>query len=65
MISCGFIMSFISFVLLLPVFCVEGEKSIFLTFDDGPGPGTNQVMDILKQMDIKATFFVYTKKVVR
>ena len=34
------------------------EKVIALTFDDGPWPRTTeQVLDILKQNDIKATFF--------
>ncbi len=31
---------------------------IYLTFDDGPGPYTNDILDILKKYDIKATFFV-------
>ncbi len=35
------------------------EKVIALTFDDGPWPiSTVQVLDILKQNQIKATFFV-------
>lgn len=34
------------------------QKKIYLTFDDGPIPGvTPWVLDILKQHDIKATFF--------
>lgn len=32
--------------------------TIYLTFDDGPGSYTNQILDILKKYDIKATFFV-------
>ncbi|WP_421655971.1 polysaccharide deacetylase family protein [Leptothermofonsia sp. ETS-13] len=36
----------------------DGEKVIALTFDDGPWENTTeQVLDILKQNDIKATFF--------
>lgn len=36
-----------------------GEKGvIYLTFDDGPGVYTDQILDILKKYDIKATFFV-------
>ncbi len=36
----------------------NGEKVVALTFDDGPWEGTTeQVLDILKQNDIKATFF--------
>lgn len=32
--------------------------TIYLTFDDGPGDYTNQLLDILKQYDVKVTFFV-------
>lgn len=31
---------------------------IYLTFDDGPGSYTNQILDILDKYSIKATFFV-------
>lgn len=34
------------------------EKYVFLTFDDGPSPLTNQVLDILNENEAKATFFV-------
>lgn len=33
-------------------------KVIYLTFDDGPGPYTQQLLDVLKKHDVKATFFV-------
>lgn len=33
-------------------------KVIYLTFDDGPGPFTGQLLNILKKHDVKATFFV-------
>lgn len=33
-------------------------KTIYLTFDDGPGPYTGQLLDILDEYGIKATFFV-------
>lgn len=33
-------------------------KSIYLTFDDGPGTYTNTLLDILKKYNVKATFFV-------
>ncbi|MBD2362015.1 polysaccharide deacetylase family protein [Anabaena minutissima FACHB-250] len=37
----------------------QGQKVIALTFDDGPWPeSTAQVLDILKQNNIKGTFFV-------
>jgi len=34
------------------------EKVIYLTFDDGPGPETERLLDILKKYNVKATFFV-------
>ncbi len=33
-------------------------KRAFLTFDDGPSKNTKGILDILKENDIKATFFV-------
>ena len=33
-------------------------KTIYLTFDDGPGPHTARLLDILKKYDAKVTFFV-------
>ncbi|MCI8574911.1 MAG: DUF5011 domain-containing protein [Bacilli bacterium] len=33
-------------------------KNIYLTFDDGPGPYTEKLLDILKKYEVKATFFV-------
>ena len=33
-------------------------KTIYLTFDDGPGPDTIALLDLLKQYGVKATFFV-------
>ncbi|MSQ22279.1 MAG: polysaccharide deacetylase family protein [Dehalococcoidia bacterium] len=41
------------------------DKVVALTFDDGPNePYTSQILDILQQHDIKATFFVTGKNVV-
>ncbi|MBD8389577.1 polysaccharide deacetylase family protein [Dysgonomonas sp. BGC7] len=37
---------------------VEGQKTVYLTFDDGPIPEiTPWVLDLLRKYDIKATFF--------
>ena len=33
-------------------------KVIYLTFDDGPGPHTERLLEILAKYDVKATFFV-------
>lgn len=35
----------------------KGLKVVFLTFDDGPSIHSEEVLDILKQYDVKATFF--------
>jgi peptidoglycan-N-acetylglucosamine deacetylase len=41
------------------------EKSVALTFDDGPDPTyTPKILDILKQYNIKATFFVIGRQVI-
>ncbi len=37
---------------------VSPNKTIFLTFDDGPSVRTGEILDILKQKNVKATFFV-------
>lgn len=35
-----------------------GDKVIYLTFDDGPGPYTQRLLDILDKYNVKASFFV-------
>lgn len=35
-----------------------GDKVVYLTFDDGPGPYTARLLDILDKYGVKATFFV-------
>ena len=37
---------------------VPNGKVIYLTFDDGPGPYTAQLLDILDKYNVKVTFFV-------
>lgn len=39
----------------------DGQRKAFLTFDDGPSENTAKILDILKQYDVKATFFVMGK----
>lgn len=39
----------------------EYAKRIYLTFDDGPSGSTDEILDILKAYDVKATFFVVGK----
>ncbi|HRO43590.1 MAG TPA: polysaccharide deacetylase family protein [Flavipsychrobacter sp.] len=44
----------------------ENEPCVYLTFDDGPHPkATVFVLDLLKEYDVKATFFCIGKNVVR
>ncbi len=35
-----------------------GDKVIYLTFDDGPGPYTMELLELLDSYDVHATFFV-------
>ena len=41
----------------------EGEKIVALTFDDGPGPYTAELLDFLKQEGVRVTFFVLGTRV--
>ena len=44
---------------ILHIYRSTGEKRVFLTFDDGPSKTvTPLILDVLKQEDVKATFFV-------
>lgn len=36
----------------------EGNKVVYLTFDDGPSQNTEKILNILDQYNVKATFFV-------
>lgn len=41
---------------------VDAEsRKVYLTFDDGPSDNTDEILDILKENDVKATFFVVGK----
>ena len=50
------------YISVLPVSRPEtvqpADKTIYLTFDDGPGPYTSQLLDVLARYNAKATFFV-------
>ena len=41
-----------------PVILYPKSKTIYLTFDDGPGPDTGRLLDLLKRYNVRATFFV-------
>ncbi|MDR1417940.1 MAG: polysaccharide deacetylase family protein [Endomicrobium sp.] len=40
------------------------EKKVALTFDDGPGKATKKILEILKEKEVKATFFMLGVSVV-
>lgn len=40
---------------------IEGTRYVYLTFDDGPSIYTDEILDILKEKGVKATFFVCGK----
>jgi len=41
------------------------KKRVAITFDDGPSPGTNRLLSVLKANDVKATFFPMGNKLRR
>lgn len=40
-----------------------GKKIAYLTFDDGPSETTEQILDILKEKGVKATFFLIGEEI--
>lgn len=40
----------------------EEVRKVYLTFDDGPSENTAKILDILKEKNVKATFFVIGKE---
>ena len=42
----------------MPATVTPSGKTIYLTFDDGPGPYTSRLLDVLDKYNVKATFFV-------
>ena len=42
---------------------VVSDKTVYLTFDDGPSYLTNQILDILKEENVPATFFVTSRQI--
>ena len=39
----------------------DSGRKVYLTFDDGPSSNTDEILDVLKEYDVKATFFVVGK----
>jgi peptidoglycan-N-acetylglucosamine deacetylase len=53
-------------VLAYTPFVKEGStqsKDVALTFDDGPGPYTSQILDVLEREHVPATFFVVGQEI--
>ncbi|MDE5897416.1 MAG: polysaccharide deacetylase [Clostridia bacterium] len=48
----------------IPAFTfADAEKVVYLTFDDGPSTKvTNAVLDVLREEDVKATFFIVSDR---
>jgi len=42
---------------------LSGEKLVALTFDDGPGPYTERLLNAMKKRGVKATFFVLGNRI--
>lgn len=43
---------------------IDGKKVVYLSFDDGPSVAvTPRILDVLKEENVKATFFVVGKAV--
>lgn len=40
----------------------EEKKKVYLTFDDGPSSNTENILQVLKEYNVKATFFVVGNK---
>ena len=58
-----FMISIITIIPFKNAYC-EGEKVIYLTFDDGPGGKvTKDVLDILKSENVPATFFLIGEQI--
>lgn len=41
-----------------PIILLEEKKMAYLTFDDGPSYNTSKILKVLKEYNVKATFFI-------
>lgn len=55
-----FMISSMTALMMMSVTCVQAQtqKSVYLTFDDGPSNNTLKVLNILDRYHVKGTFFV-------
>lgn len=51
-------------LLLQHVFASEGEKIVYITFDDGPTLNTPHIVETLNKYNAKATFFVLEERII-
>jgi len=64
-----FLTIILSFIIVFPVEGSEDKKTsnenkcVYITFDDGPTYITNKLLDVLKEKNVKATFFVVGKEI--
>jgi peptidoglycan/xylan/chitin deacetylase (PgdA/CDA1 family) len=56
---------FIQLQFFIPSYCngSRDRKQIAITFDDGPNPHTQEILDILKNQNTRATFFCIGKNI--
>lgn len=40
-----------------------GDRTLYLTLDDGPSEATDQILAVLRKHDVRATFFVMTDQI--
>lgn len=49
----------------VPVYMEKGKKIAYLTFDDGPSSNTFEILDILEEKNVPATFFIVGSVITR
>lgn len=48
---------------LMKNYTAQGEKIVYLTFDDGPSASTDEILSVLSEKNVKATFFLVGERV--
>ena len=59
----SFFMLYITFSDAYAASISANDKVVYLTFDDGPTKITADILDVLKQNNVKATFFIVGKEI--
>jgi peptidoglycan/xylan/chitin deacetylase (PgdA/CDA1 family) len=55
-------LAFVNPVMQVEEILPSSTRKVYLTFDDGPSANSNEILDILDEYDVKATFFVVGKE---